>query len=115
MSLEPTQTICVNQGLAVDLWFTDHCVGPGDNLGMKAEHVGTCWKITVSTLPVSLVVFVTQVQRGDRGASQPEARFRRGRWSTRGSRGLLETWRQHGLSTSLTVIVPREPQRCLHP
>lgn len=34
-------------------------------------------------------------------------------WSMCGSRGLLETWRHHVLSTSLTIIVPREPQRAV--
>ena len=77
ISLELAQTISVNQGLAIDLCLKDHCVGPGDNLDIKAEHAGTFWRNRVSTPPISLVVVMTQVRRGHQEAFQPEACFRR--------------------------------------
>ena len=48
------------------------------HLDMEAEHAGTFWRNRVSTPPTSLVVVVTQVQRGHWEAFQPEACFRRG-------------------------------------
>ena len=74
ISLELAQTISVNQGAAIDLCLKDHCVGPGDNLDMKAEHAGTFWRNRVSTPPISLVVVMTQYGEGiGRHSSQKHA------------------------------------------
>lgn len=84
----------------------------GGNLVMKAQHGGTCWRDT------PLHHQFPDVSR-DTGAERclecipTRSMHQEMRWFMYGSRGLLKTWRQHVLSTSLTIIVPWEPQRAV--
>lgn len=79
---------------------------------MKAEHGGLHTLKVCSDMDFPDVVHATGAEKCLE--SIPSRSMHQGiRWSTRGSRGLLATCRQNVLSTSLTIIVPWEPQRAV--